>query len=138
MCADVEPLLCRRLVGPCSLLGLLSPASRAPDLSWDSRRAFQKSPPNELDSVCHQARQSSITTSSTLARQHHLHRRHPAHERSSCVGSRRFFSRSLYRSRCARRMRGIVHGTFIAKRVETIIQRIRRMCFIQFGQQRVS
>ena len=46
---DVEPLLCRRLVGPSSLLGLLSPASRDPDSSWDSRSAFHKSPPNELD-----------------------------------------------------------------------------------------
>ena len=33
----------------CGLLGLLSPASRGPDSSWDSRRAFHKSPPNELD-----------------------------------------------------------------------------------------
>ena len=36
-------------MGPCSLLGLLTPASRGPDLSWDSRRAFHRSPPNELD-----------------------------------------------------------------------------------------
>ena len=49
MCADVEPLLCRRLVGPCSLLGLLTPASHGPDSSWDSRRAFHKSPPKELE-----------------------------------------------------------------------------------------
>ena len=27
----------------------LSPASRGPDLSWDSRRAFHRFPPNELD-----------------------------------------------------------------------------------------
>ena len=50
MCAGVEPLLCRhRLVGPWNLLGLLTPASRGPDSSWDSRRAFHRSPPNELD-----------------------------------------------------------------------------------------
>ena len=36
-------------MGACSLLGLLTLASRGPDLSWDSRRAFHKSPPNELD-----------------------------------------------------------------------------------------
>ena len=41
--------LCHRPVGSCSLLGLLSPVSRGPDSSWDSRRAFHKSPPNELD-----------------------------------------------------------------------------------------
>ena len=44
------PLMCHcRLVGPCSLLGLLAPASRGPDSSWDSRRAVHRSPPNELN-----------------------------------------------------------------------------------------
>ena len=35
--------LSRRPVGACSLLGLLSVASRGPDLSWDSCRAFHTS-----------------------------------------------------------------------------------------------
>ena len=34
---------------PRRLFRLLLPVSRGPDSSWDSRRAFHKSPPNELD-----------------------------------------------------------------------------------------
>ena len=33
----------------CTLLGLLTPTSHGPDSSWDSRRAFHRSPPKELD-----------------------------------------------------------------------------------------
>ena len=44
-----QATLCRRPGGPCSLLGLFTPASRGPDLSWCCRRSFHKTPPNELD-----------------------------------------------------------------------------------------
>ena len=108
-----------RIVYPCFPrprfeLGL---SSRVPQVSAKRTR-----PPRPIKT---RAPRSSITTVSTLARQHHLQRHHPAHEPSSCFGSRRFSwtsrvafvaSGSLYRSRSSRRMRGIVHGT------------IRRMC----------
>ena len=42
--------LCHRPASSCSLLGLHAPVSRGPDLSWDSRRALHRSPPNEFDS----------------------------------------------------------------------------------------
>ena len=43
--------LCHRPVSSCSLLGLLAHVSRGPGMSWDSRRALHRSPPNEFD--CH-------------------------------------------------------------------------------------
>ena len=54
---DVKPIL---VVGECRLLGLPPPASRGPDLGWDSRRALHKSPPNDLDCHAHQAAGLSI------------------------------------------------------------------------------
>ena len=77
-----------------------------------------------------------------LARQHHLYRRHPAHQRSSCVGSRCISwtsqvafvaSRSLYRSRSSRRLRGIVHGTSTAGRVGFVAISSRRS-FSEFAE----
>ena len=47
--------LCRRLV-----LGLRLPVSGGPGLSWDSRRAFHKSPPNEFDSHAPSSRGLSV------------------------------------------------------------------------------
>ena len=66
------------------------PTSRGPDLSWDSRRALHKSPPNEFDRHASSSRgshRSSITMHSTLACPRHTNRRHPLHQLSSCLMS---------------------------------------------------
>ena len=103
---------CRRPVGLCSLLGLLSLASRGPDSSWDSRRAFHRSPPNELDCpirprlLDHPSQRSqswpvntiSIVTTSRITDHH-------ASALKACPG------------RSSRRMRGNVLETSIAKRI---------------------
>ena len=66
------------------------PASRGPGLSWDSRRALHKSPPNEFD--CHDpssrgSLRPCISMYSTLACPRHTYRRHPSHQWSSCFVS---------------------------------------------------
>ena len=60
--------LCRRLVDSWCLLGLRLPVSRGPSLSWDSRRAFRRSPPNEFDNHASRTLRSSVTMYSMLAR----------------------------------------------------------------------
>ena len=67
---------------------IASPASRGPSLSWDSRRALQKSPPNEFDCHAPSSRGSfrpCITMYSTLVCPRHTYRRHPLHQWSSCL-----------------------------------------------------
>ena len=69
---------------------IASPASRGPDLSWDSRRALHRSPPNEFDRHASSSRgslRSSITMHSTLACPRHTYRRHPLLQLSSCLMS---------------------------------------------------
>ena len=83
--------LCHRPVGTCSLLGLLYPVSRGPDSSWDSRRAFHKCPPNELDCRVPSDRGFSIIHHSVVnlgpstprMSGHRLHRSRTSHLSSS-------------------------------------------------------
>ena len=77
-------------LGFMTLLGLLPPASRGPDVSWDTRRPLHKSPPNEFN--CHDSSsrgclRSSITMYSTVACPRHKCRRHRSHQLSSCLMS---------------------------------------------------
>ena len=118
--ADVEPLLCRRrLVGPCNPLGL--PLLPAAQIRTGTRH---KSWPNELD---------RHTPSRHALLDHPSHNSDPSTPPlSSPFSAPRIImlrlSTLLRKSRSPRRVRSFVHGNSIAKRVETIIQRIRRMC----------
>ena len=137
VCTDVEPLLCRRLVGPCSLFGLLSPASRSPDSSWDCHRAFHKSPPNELDRhapsrrglLDHPSQRSQawhINTISIVAIRRMS--RHHASALGASPGHHRLPSLPAVHCTDHVLLDECEALLSIARRVETIIQRICRTC----------